>query len=60
MTLPTSKIIEILQAYGVDGLAGFDIPEKVEQEFPEVGDLKEGETAYTTSLTVKPREIINP
>lgn len=51
MTLPTSKIIEILQAYGEDCLAGFDIPEKVEQEFPEIGDLKEGETAYTTSLT---------
>ena len=44
MTVQTSEIIDILQTYGIaieEGLSGFDQPNKVEQEFPEVGELRQ-------------------
>jgi len=54
MTISTSKILDILRAHGIEPeerLEGFDLPDTTARNFPEIGEIKEGETVYTTSIT---------
>jgi hypothetical protein len=53
MAISTSDILDILRAHEIvpeDGLDGVDLPASVEREFPEIGDIEEGETVYSTSI----------
>jgi hypothetical protein len=59
MTIPTPEILDILRAHNIvpqDGLEGVDLPASTERDFPEVGEIEEGETIYATSIA----EIFRP
>jgi hypothetical protein len=53
MAINTSKILDILSAHGIipgEDLQGIDVPVMDGQEFPEIGEINEGETVYSTSI----------
>jgi hypothetical protein len=59
MAISTTKILEILGVYGVvpeERLEMPDFPAAPEGDFPDVGEIAEGETVYATSLSEVFRE----
>jgi len=59
MTVSTSEILDILRAYGIEPeerIEGADLPSALDHEFPEIGEIVEGETIYSTSIAEVLRE----
>ena len=54
MAIEISQILDVLRAYGIspeENSVGTDLPPSPELELPEVGEIVEGETVYTTSIS---------
>jgi hypothetical protein len=59
MMISTSNILDILCAHDFQpegGLEGLDFPTTEESDFPEVGEMEEGETVYATLIAEVFRE----
>jgi hypothetical protein len=53
MAIQTSDVIDILHANGIfpdEVPEAVDLPATNEMDFPEVGEIEEGETVYSTSI----------
>ena len=53
MAISTSEILDILRARDIvpeELPEGVDLPTTTEQDFPEIGEIDEGETVYSTSI----------